>query len=310
MEKVLKDPHVDKQTKKKLRLIQEIKDFAEKDLQLKKLGSYSSFVSLGRPYVTYLLRVSPIYELKSYEWGFPFVGKFPYKGYFNKSGAETEAKKFPKDSYDTYIRGVSAYSTLGWFNDPILSSMLNYDEITLVTLIIHELFHGTIFIKNQTRFNEHMANFISYIGTKMFYIKKEGKNSSHIQLIEDSNHDRFLFSKFISKEIKELRSWYQENKGSIDKESKWAKMRSIQDKFIREIKPRLKSSNYDGFSRLKLNNAQLLSYETYVEDLSHFEKLYHKMNNNFSELLKYLESLESSPSPQKDLEAYLYSKNL
>ena len=306
LDKVLQDPSVDEKTKSRLRLVQEVKKFSENELLLEKSGSYDSFVALNRPYVTYLLRVSPVYELKSYQWNFPFVGKFPYKGYFSKEGAEAEAKKFSKASYDTYIRGVSAYSSLGWFDDPILSSMIEYDEITLVSLVIHEIFHGTIFIKGHTEFNERLANFVSYVGVKMFYTKKEGENSPSVQLIEKHNHDRILFSNFISVEIKNLRSWYREHKENFDLELKEKRLRMIQDNFIKDVKPRLKSSIYDYFPKLKLNNAQLLSYETYMEDLSDFKKAYHQMGEDFPKFLSYLKTLKSSRDPQKALEEFFY----
>ena len=152
---------------KKLKLVQEAKDFAEKNLGLKKSDNYNSYVPLNRPYVTWIVRASENYKLDSYQWWFPLVGHVPYKGFFSEKGALDEAKKFDS-SYDTFVRGVTAYSTLGWFDDPILSPMMRYEDHDLVELIIHETVHATIFIKNQVDFNEQLATFIAQEGTKLF----------------------------------------------------------------------------------------------------------------------------------------------
>ena len=305
IDKVLNNPQVDESTKEKLRLVEEIKGFAESFLKLKKSNNYTSFVQLDRPYITYLLRVSSANQLESYQWKFPFVGTFPYKGYFSLEEAQAAAKEFPEDKYDTYIRGVSAYSTLGWFDDPILSSMLRYDNHTLVDSIIHETVHATIFIKGQTDFNERLANFVAHIGTELFYKSKEGEGSPTVQIIENKNYDEILFSTFISTEIKNLRQWYKDNKSLLTKVSKTKRLKNIQDNFTGKLKPKLKSSDYDYFPQLKLNNAILLTYDTYINDLSDFKKLYIKMGKDFFKMVTYLKTLEKSADPQKALKAYV-----
>lgn len=308
--KILQDPNVEENIKEKLRLAEEVKDFAENSLKLKKSDNYNSFVKLDSPYITYLLRVSSTYQLEAYQWSFPFVGKFPYKGYFSRDEAEDAAASFPKDKYDTYIRGVSAYSTLGWFDDPILSSMLRYDNHNLVNTIIHETVHVTIFIKGHTDFNERLASFVSYIGTELFYKMREGENSSTMKLIKDKNHDKLLFSKFISTEIRELKEWYRDNKGLITKESKSKRLKDIQDSFIKNLRSKLKSSDYDYFSEVELNNAKLLPYETYISDLSDFEKLYIKTGKDFFNMIAYLKTLEELNDPERALKEYVKNPNL
>jgi predicted aminopeptidase len=122
----LKDPTLSAEEKHKLELAQKTREFAEKDLHLKPTENYTSYVKLDRPYVTYVVSAAPKWELKHYQWSYPFVGKMPYKGYFSEADAKTEEADLKKEDLDTYMRGVSAYSTLGWFKDPLLSSMLRY----------------------------------------------------------------------------------------------------------------------------------------------------------------------------------------
>src|SRR5262249_33798482 len=132
------------ETKRKLRLVLEVKKFAEEKLSLTSNRNYLTYVALDRDSVSYVLQVAPFNELSHYEWDYPIVGKMPYKGFFNKDLAKEEAKKFPEEKWDTYIRGVSAYSTLGWFHDPVLSSMLKYSDHELVDTIIHETVHANV----------------------------------------------------------------------------------------------------------------------------------------------------------------------
>ena len=303
--KVLQDPQVQEGTKEKLRLVEEVKGFAENVLKLKRSDNYSSFVQLDGPYVTYLLRVSSARQLSSYQWTFPFVGKFPYKGYFSREEAEKAAKKFPESEYDTYVRGVTAYSTLGWFDDPVFSSMLGYSHPDLVATIIHEMVHATLFIKGHAGFNERLATFVGHVGTELFYKQKEGENSPTVQMIKDKNRDNLLFSRFISEELKRLKEWYRKNEGLVTRESKAKRLRDIQDRFKKDLQPNLKSLEYDYFLKLKLNNARLLSYETYISDLSAFEKLYVKLDEDFFKMMTYLKNLETSGNPEKALKEYV-----
>ena len=314
IEEVLQAPTTPQRTKEKLKLIQEAKSFAENILKLKKSDNYSSFVQLNSSHVTYLLRVSSTHQIESYQWKFPWIGRIPYKGYFLKKEAQAAAKTFPKEKYDTYVRGVAAYSTLGWFDDPILSSMLSYSDHKLVNTIIHETVHTTIFIKEHADFNERLASFIGDIGTEIFYKQKEQKeqkeqkdslDSPILKIIENENHDRRLFSEFISKEIKELKVWYRQNKNTLTKASKSQRLKAIQIRFHRNLHPKLQGHSYDYFLKWKLNNAKLLSYETYISDLSDFEKLYVKMGKNFLKMIEYLKTLEDTKKPEKSLKSYI-----
>lgn len=305
LEQVVSDPELDPKKKRKLQLALSAREFAEESLKLHSTKNYTSYVELDRPYVSWILRVSPKYKLEHYLWNYPVIGKMPYKGFFDKSDAVNEAKKFPESDYDTYVRGVTAYSTLGWFNDPILSSMLGYSDHDLVNLIIHETVHATIFIDGQADFNERLATFIANQGTHLFYLEKEGPESATLKQIQLENKDTQIFSDFISQEIKSLRKWYQQNEGQLSLEKKQQRLAEIKKRFANDIQPRLKTSQFDYFKDFTLNNASLLSYETYFVDLSNFEKLFVHLENDFSALLAYCKNLENSENPQQELETFV-----
>lgn len=305
----LEDPSLDEAKKKKLRLAQEARVFAEQELHLASSKNYTSYVELGRPYVTYVVSAAPKWELKHYQWSYPFMGKMPYKGYFNESDAVEEEKSLQKEDLDTYMRGVSAYSTLGWFNDPILSSMLRYDDYDLVNTIIHETVHATLYIKHAADFNERLATFLGNKGAELFYLKKEGAGSPTLKQIQLENADNKVFSTFISSELKLLEQWYKDLPARERNEEKRSeRIREIQKKFAAEIAPNLKTNNYKKFSEAKLNNARLLVYKTYMQDLSDFESLYNLVGQSYSKFIESCRTLEKAQDPTSALKALISKK--
>ena len=302
IENVLADPKVEEITKIKLRLGQEARQFSEDVLKLSSSKNYTTFVQLDQPDVSYVVSASPKWKLEHHLWSFPFVGEVPYKGYYRRSDAEEEEKELKKKYLDTYLRGVSAYSTLGWFNDPILSSMMRYKNYHLVNTIIHETVHATLYIKSSADFNERMAVFLGNKGTELFYLKKEGANSATLKLIKNENEDDRVFSEFISNEIKNLGAWYQQqsDKNGSEEERTQHFMR-IKENFKNNVELKMKTDSYKNFSKSELNNARLLLYKTYMQDLSDFQKLFDLTGENFSEFLHCCENLKKEDKPEQGL---------
>lgn len=304
IEKALQSDKLTPEQKDKLKLVQEVKAFGESELGLVKTSNYSTYIQLDQPYVTYVVQAAYAYELKSYLWKFPFVGAVPYKGYFKKKYADEEAAGFNKDDFDTYVRGVSAYSTLGWFQDSVLSSMLRYDSQDLAETIIHETLHATLYVKSAADFNERLATFMGHEGMKLFYLNKEGKDSPTLKRAEDDTYDQALFSKFLTKEMEDLKKWYVDNKGKVNKETKAARLKEIQQRFAL-IK--FKTTNYSEFGKRELNNALLLSYQTYEYSLADFEKLYNHFGRDFRKTLDWLKNLKDNDKPDQALKDFVAS---
>jgi predicted aminopeptidase len=307
IEKVLREKNHNPEDIKKLNLTLRAREFALKNMHLNVGKSYSTFVRLKKPYVVWAVNASEKWKLNHFLWWFPLVGNLPYKGFPNESDAQLEAQSFDKEKYDTYIRGVSAYSTLGWFSDPLLSSMLNYSEHNLVNTIIHESTHATIFIESNADFNERLASFIGNKGTELFYAQEEGKDSLILELIKSENSDENLFSTFITGEIKLLENYYK-NTTTKDELERQKQFQNIKDKFQKEIKPHLKTSLYKNFDSINLNNARLLLFKTYVEDLSDFEKLFTLADNNIDTFFIKIKTLEKSKDPTSDLKKLIEAK--
>ena len=307
IEDALLDPHLNPEQKRKLLLAKEAREFAEKSLGLKSTQNYTTFVQLDRPYVTYVVSAAPKNELVPYKWHYPVVGSLPYKGYFNPDDAKAEAEIMKKQNLDVFVRGVSAYSTLGWFRDPILSSMLGYKDYDLVNTIIHETVHATIYIKSEADFNERLAVFFGNKGAEAFYKAKadSGDIAGGKALIDmaNANHDDRLFSEFIGHELESLRKWYEERKAlTLTDETRFARIGELKSRFHTGVRPRMLSTDaYKNFESAELNNARLLTYRLYYEDLNDFEVVFQKFGGDFHKMLEFCKSLEKVDDPKAEL---------
>ena len=165
---LLADPAVPDDVKLKLRLVREIKAFGEDELGLKPSSNYESFYDTKGQPITYIVSACRKDRFQPHLWWFPIVGDVPYKGFFHKDDAVAEAKELEAQGYDVSLGTAAAYSTLGYFPDPVLSTMLEYPEEQLVALLLHELTHGTIYLPGGTDFNEGLASFVGWQGALEF----------------------------------------------------------------------------------------------------------------------------------------------
>jgi len=305
IDKMLRSDKLDEKQKAKLRLVGEVKAFGEKNLGLAKSSNYTTFIQLDEPHVTYIVQAAYAHELKPFLWKFPLVGEVPYKGYFRRKLAEEEAAGFDKSKYDTNVRGVSAYSTLGWFQDSVLSSMLRYEDNDLAELILHESIHTTIYVKSAAEFNERLATFMGHEGMKLFFKQRDGENSPALKTALLDTHDQKLFSAFITQELKDLKKWYEDNKGKVNTENKAARIKEIQARYLKDLKPKMKTQNYDDFATRELNNAILLAYQTYEYSLEDFEKLYAHFNHDFAKTFAWLKTLKNEEKPAEKLKEFV-----
>jgi predicted aminopeptidase len=299
--------------KRKIEITQRARLFAFNNLKLKESRNYSEYVDLKRPYVTYTVTAAQKWQLQPYLWSFPFIGKAPYKGFYSEEKAQAEANELKKKNLDTSVRGVSAYSTLGKMTDPLLSSMLNYKEHTLVNIIIHELVHTTVFIKDNIDFNERLAVFVANKGTELFYLNQEGPQSPTLQLIRDENEDDQVFSDFMTQEVRELKEWYARSPVSAElpaderEKLRQERLQQIADKFHTHIQPRMKTKSYEKIFRKTPNNAELSLHNTYMGKLDVFEKVYQKEGADIGRFLAKCAELNNSNDPEKELEKWAQS---
>lgn len=172
--------------KDKLRFVQEVKRYAEDELHLARTCNFSTYLPRKKEPLTYVVSASRKDALEPVTWTYPIVGTASYRGYFDLEDAEEKRDELLKEGYDVYLGAAGAYSTLGWFCDPILPTMLDRDEGQLATLIIHELVHATLYVKGETVFNESLADFVAHTAAPRFLDAKYGAGNAHTALLASS----------------------------------------------------------------------------------------------------------------------------
>ena len=294
VEEVLSDVTFPDSLKQKLRLINDMRKFTVEELGMNESKNYTSvYDQKGQSLLLNVSACEP-YSFTPKEWTFPFLGAVPYKGFFDKKEAAKEVLKLKIQGYDIDVYSPSGWSTLGWFNDPILSNMLNQDEGSLANLIIHELTHGTLFVKNDVNFNENLANFIGDKGAELFLIQRFGKESKEYIDYEQDKTDQKTFTTYILQNKERLDNLYKTMSGKqghlIKKQKK--------DKLIMEIVlgvnklPLHKKKNYFKYTQQAFfeGNAFFMAFERYDSQYEIFEKEYKEKFN--SDLKKYFEYLK------------------
>lgn len=176
--KVVADPSTDAGTRGKLLLVMAVRAWAADSLGLAVGETYTTYTQLDRDTLVLVLSAAPNDKLESYTWTWPVIGRVPYKGFFTLDGALRAAQQLQNAGMDTYVRPAGAFSTLGWFNDPLLSTVLRADSVELAATVIHEVLHNTIFLRGQVDFNESLAEFTGYRGAEAFFRSRGDETSA------------------------------------------------------------------------------------------------------------------------------------
>ena len=275
VEEVMLDNEVDNLVKGKLVLVDEIRNYAMQDLGLRNSKNYTTFYDQKGEPLLWIVRACQPYKLENVEWTFPFVGTVSYKGYFDLNKAIKLRDQLKEEGYDTYIREVSAWSTLGWFKDPILSEMLKDEPGDLANTIIHELTHATIFVEDSITFNENLASFIGDKGAEEF-LKNMYPDSEALTAYRNLKDDRAKYSSHFLAGAKYLDSIYS----SYTQEMSPEEMKKSKEAAIRLIISRLDTINFhntafrDRFEDFLPNNAYFMSYLLYRSGQESLDSLY------------------------------------
>lgn len=272
---VLNDPNFPDSLKTNLRLVDEIKSFAFDSLGINYSKNYSKVYDQHGKELMFVVTACEPFELKPKEWSFPLIGTFSYKGFFDPEKAISLESKLKEEGLDTNIRTAGGWSTLGWFEDPILSNMLNDSEADFAELLIHELTHGTLFVKDSVRFNENLATFIGIKGAERYLASKYGSNNEQLKIYKNQWKDRNNLSEHILRGAKYLDSIY--NTVTINapvEEKKRIKENSIEEilNTIDTLEIIDKQKYMDYYSRIKPNNTFFMSYLRYRGDITILER--------------------------------------
>ena len=274
---VILDPTTDDRTKTKLTFVMEARNYAIDVFELDVGRSYTSFSQLESDTLAMVLSAAQRDQLTPKTWWFPIVGRVPYKGYFDEDAAMREQQKLEGDGFDTFLRPTAAFSTLGWFADPLLSTLIRLDEVDLVETVLHELSHNHLFVKGQVRFNESFATFVGRAGAIEFFCNREGGGPDTVKCLRAQARwrDHQRFEAFINGLVEELQVVYQDT--TLAYNTKVAERERIFDAsletFATEVQPTFEASTYQGFLVVPLNNATLLTRIRYHHRLQDFQAL-------------------------------------
>ena len=268
------DPATDAVTRGKLQLVIAARAFAAESLHLETGESFTTYSALDRD--TLVLVVSAAYRdtLAFYTWWFPIVGRVPYKGFFRTPDALAQAEQLARAGLDTVVRPASAFSTLGFFNDPLLSTTIAEDSASLANTVIHELLHNTFYAPGETAFNESFANFVGARGAMRFF-QGRGDSAHAARAAVDWEREKLL-GRFWSSVYAELDSAFKAHAG--DRGARLAARDTIfaraRDRFERDVRPGVQRLVPGVTLVLRLDNATLMARRLYRTGLDDFDAVY------------------------------------
>ncbi len=314
IEEVINENKESTERLEKLRVVKPVLEFAKNEIGLTPGKSYQKYVSLKAPYVTWVVQAAEKRSLELKTWWFPFVGEQPYLGFFNKESALKERENLVKKGYDTVTGGVSAFSLLGYFPDPLYSSMLDqYTMPQFIETLIHESVHRTLYVPNYYSFNENLADFVAKRATSRFIelhpeLKQDSKE--YIEEYQKNMLAQKKFQEYLIKIKKELNQFYanvkQNSEFKIDqiflaeREVKFNQIAAEYKSFMNGLD--LGTSYENSFQNGKINNAVILGYSIYEAKQEPLEVALKSSGGNLKILLKNLEGcLSGAPKDEEDL---------
>ena len=293
--KLLDENNISDALRNKLNTVLVLREFSIRQLSLPDNDSYLSYSDLERNYVIWNIFATEEFSLDPMKWCYLIVGCLNYRGYFSESDARQHATELEKQGNDVYLGGVSAYSTLGWFDDPVLNTMLRWSDIRLATVMFHELAHQQLYIKNDTEFNEAYADAVAYIGVTKWLAQSPDKGL--LKEYEQSQHQEKQFIRLVMKYKSLLSDGYQSTENEdVKREQKKELLQQMTSEF-NNISQAWTTNGYQKWFSEGINNAKLAAIVTYRKYVPSFIEIYEKLDKDltrFYSLSKFLSRCDPS----------------
>ncbi len=305
---MVKDPEVPQKLKDQLKLVLELREFARNELKMNPEGNYLKYRDLNRKYVLWVVYAAPPLSVKLKTWWYPIAGKFTSRGFFAEEDARKFAARLQKEGMDVYVGGAPAYSTLGWFDDPVLNTFINYPEADLAELIFHELAHHHLFVSGDATFNESFATAVAQIGVARWLKTKRGTEQHDVYLARcDRRHN---LSELLAVSRSNLKKLFSSNKTEQEK-------REGKKKIITALKKDLValSGSDPGYRKLAvwakrpINNAVLGARSVYHRRVPAFYALYEQNGRDMEAFLNEVEKIARLQKKERDSLLAEYEKN-
>lgn len=299
IDQLLAEPSTPAALQQRLRLVLEIRDFASRELQLPENSSYRSYADIQRAAVVTNVIAAPEFSLQPLTWCFPFAGCVSYRGYYDPLTAERFAASLREQGYETDLYGVSAYSTLGWFDDPVLNTFIDWPEAALAGQIFHELAHQQLYVKDDSSFNEAFAEVVEAEGVKRWLARK---GQLPLPAITERQERQQAFTELLLQSRRELETLYTSGQS--------AEVMRVGKKIIfSELRQRYQLlrdeqwQGYSGFDRWferPANNARLAAVATYHDRKPSFLTLLQRADGDLGRFYQEAAALAKRPRAERD----------
>ena len=277
-ESLLATREIDTETRAFLVRAGEIRRFATEKIGLKKNRSFTRYKEIDRDYLVSVVSACAADSFQPYTWRYPFLGRLPYRGFYERPDADREATRLKAEGWDVVVRPVDSFSTLGFTRDPLYSFMKGYSAYELGSLIIHEQTHATLFVKGQTQFNEELASFVGQQGALAWLVESRGLDAPEYREALDQIADERAFDSLVRGLHAELDAVYRSSLSREQKlERKGELIAAFQADFDREKQTRFRTPAFRAMGAPRVNNAYLSLFSLYSDDIplirSYYEKL-------------------------------------
>jgi predicted aminopeptidase len=313
IEKVITDAKTPADLKNKLGRVVEIRDYAQKELKLPANGQYQQYADVHRRFVVWNVYAAPEFSLEPKAWTFPVVGKATYRGYFSEKAARDYANKLKKQGLDVHVGGVEAYSTVGWFRDPVLNTFVNNTDVDLAETLFHELAHQTAFAKGDTDFNEAFATAVAEEGLRRWMLSTTNNAAWEEYRAGLQRKDQFL--RLVMKARGELERLYAEPTVANTQVASLSGAPPVEriDKRLRkqQIIAQLRqdyektkaawggSAEYDGWFSKTVNNAKLNTVATYYQLVPAFNRLLAEKKGDLPAFYREVRKIAKLPKEER-----------
>ncbi len=297
---IIAHPDTDQKLKHSLSKIVQLREFASRELSLPDNLSYTSYADLERPYVVWNVFASPELSLRLKEWCFVQVGCVNYRGFFSQAKAERYAEELRREGYDVYVGGIRAYSTLGWFSDPVLNTFIDYSEMNLARLIFHELAHQVVYVPGDSVFNESFATAVEHEGVWRWF---ERSGTAFQQAVLSARQEReAFFTDLVLRHRKRLQELFHSDISDTDKRIQKAHIfEELHEEFIHLKADKAEFSSYDQWFAQPLNNALLATVSIYTQLLPAFQAILVQYDNDMEKFFDAVTKISKLPKRERNL---------